>query len=120
MTAASANPVNSTKDQNNSQEENKAPTTQVSANLFNTGPNTGNARVTNRATTTTTTKTMSAVFMAVLLWWMYLETSRILSPESNGTRDCLRGAPPMAMSPNWLVETPKGVCRGGFAPLPGA
>ena len=52
-------------------EENKAPTTQVSANpnLFNTRKDTGVARVTTRANPTTTTKTTSAVFMAVLLWY---------------------------------------------------
>ena len=65
-TTADTNPVNSTEDQNNSQEENKAPTNQVSANLFNTGPNTGSAR----ATKSITTKTTSAVFMSVLLWWI--------------------------------------------------
>ena len=60
-------------------EENKAPTTQVSANpnLFNTRKDTGVARVTTRANPTTTTKTTSAVFMAVLLWWMYVNTSRL-------------------------------------------
>ena len=48
-------------------EENKAPTTQVSANpnLFNTRKDAGVARVTTRANPTTTTKTTSAVFMAV-------------------------------------------------------
>ena len=70
MTAADTNPVNSTRDQNNSQEENKAPITQECENLLNTGPNTGSARVTTRATTSTTTTTTSAVFMSVLLWWI--------------------------------------------------
>ena len=62
-------------------EENKAPTTQVSANpnLFNTRKDTGVARVTTRANPTTTTKTTSAVFMAVLLWWMYVNTRDTLN-----------------------------------------
>ena len=70
--------MNSTTDQNNIKEENKAPTTQVSANpnLFNTRKDAGVARVTTRANPTTTTKTTSAVFMAVLLWWMYVNTSK--------------------------------------------
>ena len=48
MTTANTNPMNSTKDQNSSQEENKAPMTQDPEQLFNTGPYTGGARVTTR------------------------------------------------------------------------
>ena len=48
MTAANTSPANSTKDQNNSQAENKATTTQDSANLSSTGPNMGSAQVTTR------------------------------------------------------------------------
>ena len=79
MTTANTNPVNSTKDQNKSHEENKAPMTQVPANLFNTGADTGSARVTTRATKSTTTKTTNAAFISVLLWWTYPQSTDKMS-----------------------------------------
>ena len=53
-----------------------APRTQDSPNpnlSTTTGKNTGSVRTNTIVYTTTTHMTTSAVFMAVLLWWVYVE-----------------------------------------------